>query len=256
MASSGRGSRSHKSSSSVSRASVLAQRVEVTVHVYDLLPPGRLSSILWTIGGALLHSGVVIKDREYAYGGHDRKGVSGVYWTRPKLEPPGGTFRCEILHGFTFCTEQEISDILNEASQKFQGTSYNLLTNNCNHFTSYLCERLTSKPAPTWLNRAASVGLALPCVVPREWITPPDADTAEGELLDEDQDEDDDENAGMLASDQRRRRREDVMSSDQASVHNGRVASRSQTPPPRRVSLKDTSGRDLPAGERAPMPRR
>lgn len=49
------------------------------------------------------------------------------------------------------------------------GTSYNLLTKNCNHFTSYLCEKLTSRSAPSWLNRAASIGVALPCVVPREW---------------------------------------------------------------------------------------
>lgn len=40
--------------------------------------------------------------------------MSGVYWTRPKLEPPGGTFRCEILHGFTFFSQQEITDIINE----------------------------------------------------------------------------------------------------------------------------------------------
>lgn len=94
------------------------------------------------------------------------------------------------------------------------------------------------------------MGLALPCVVPREWITPPDVDTADGELVDEDHDSDNDENAGMLASDQRRRQREEVGPSDK------RVTSRSQTPPPRKVSLKDTSGRDLPAGERAPMPKR
>ena len=50
------------------------------------------------------------------------------------------------------------------------GTSYNLLTKNCNHFTSYLCQKLTGRPAPSWLNRAASIGVALPCVVPREWI--------------------------------------------------------------------------------------
>lgn len=43
------------------------------------------------------------------------------------------------------------------------GTSYNLLTKNCNHFTSYLCEKLTGRSAPSWLNRAASIGVALPC---------------------------------------------------------------------------------------------
>jgi hypothetical protein len=37
----------------------------------------------------------------------------------------------------------------------------------------------------------------LPCMVPREWIEPPDVDTAEGELLDED-DQHTDERSRML----------------------------------------------------------
>lgn len=143
-----------------------------------------------------------------------------------------------------------------KTSAKFLGTSYNLLTNNCNHFTSYLCAQLTSKPAPTWLNRAASIGLALPCVVPREWISPPDHDTADGELVDEDEDED--ENAAMLRSDQRRRRREETAgsSSEDSGASDRRIVSRDDTPPPRLVSVRDTSGREMPVAERAPMPRR
>lgn len=46
------------------------------------------------------------------------------------------------------------------------GTSYNLLTKNCNHFTSFLCQKLTGRSAPSWLNRAASIGVALPCEYP------------------------------------------------------------------------------------------
>ncbi|KAF2761547.1 DUF862-domain-containing protein [Pseudovirgaria hyperparasitica] len=217
-----------------------AQRTEVKINVYDLLPPGRLSSFLWTIGGSLLHSGVVINGREYAYGGHDKQGLTGVYWTRPKSEPPGGTFRCELLQGFSFLADNELDIIIQEASQKFQGTSYNLLTNNCNHFTSYLCQALTSRPAPSWLNRAASIGVALPCVVPKEWIAPPDHETAEGELLDEE----DDESAAML-----RRHRADVEhhAYDDISRHRGsidRMESRNEG--------LDTSGRPMPPAERAP----
>lgn len=70
--------------------------------------------MLWTIGGALLHSGVVIKGKEYAYGGHDQKNKSGVYYTKPKFEPPGGTWRCDILQGFTFRTDEDIERIINE----------------------------------------------------------------------------------------------------------------------------------------------
>jgi hypothetical protein len=114
--------------------------------------------------------------------------MTGVYYTPPKTVPPGGTFKCEILHGFTMRPANEIEAIIKEASDVFQGTSYNLLSKNCNHFTAYLCEKLTGRPGPNWLNRAASIGVALPCVVPKEWIAPPDFETAEGELVDDDDD--------------------------------------------------------------------
>lgn len=83
--------------------------------------------------------------------------------------------------------------MVHEASEEFQGTSYNLLTRNCNHFTAHLCRRLTGRPGPAWLNRAASIGLALPCVVPREWIETPDYDDQGGELLEEGEGGDDDD---------------------------------------------------------------
>ena len=79
--------------------------------------PGRLSSTLWAFGTSLLHSGVVINDKEYAYGGHDHQGLSGVYWTKPRTEPPGGTFRSEILHGFTMRNEEEIDTIIKEVGR-------------------------------------------------------------------------------------------------------------------------------------------
>lgn len=203
----------------------------------------------------------MIRGKEYAYGGHNRRGTTGVYWTKPKFEPPGGTWRCDILQGFTFRTDKEIDAIIKEVSDEFLGQNYNLLTNNCNHFTSALCEKLTSKPAPSWLNRAAGIGVALPCVVPKEWISPPDHDTAEGELLEEDEEED--ESAAILASEQRRRQREAQRSGgqDQEGVEAGsslaggsRIFSKDDTPPPRPVAVKDTSGRDLPIAERAPVP--
>jgi len=177
------------------------QKKKVIINVYDLLPPGRLSSIIWTFGVALLHSGVVINDREYAFGGHHRRGLTGVYWTKPKTEPPGGTFRSEILHGFTYASDQEIEEIIRDvsstflpshrllsrftyseqASNEFLGPTYNLLTRNCNHFTSHLCMALTRQAAPAFLNRAASIGVALPCVVPAGWIEPPECEVTDDE---------------------------------------------------------------------------
>ncbi|KAF2722740.1 DUF862-domain-containing protein [Polychaeton citri CBS 116435] len=227
-----------RKSSTLSRRSTQQEKTEIIINVYDLLPPGKLSTLLWTLGGSLLHSGLVINDREYAYGGHARRNVTGVYYTRPRLEPPGGTFRCSILQGFSFRPRAEIEHIIHEVSQEFLGPGYNLLSHNCNHFTSVLCQRLTGRAAPSWLNRAASIGVALPCVVPRDWISPPECETMDEALVEEEEEEEDDHRSGR--------------DQGQGSAR----PYRDETPPPRLISLKDSSGRDLPTAERAPMPKR
>ncbi|KAI9737310.1 MAG: hypothetical protein M1818_005843 [Claussenomyces sp. TS43310] len=251
---------SRKPSGQTHRSTLSLQKTEVVINVYDLLPPGKFSSFLWTIGTSLLHSGVVINNKEYAFGGHDRHGMSGVYWTRPKTEPPGGTFKSEILQGFTLAPQDEIDAIIKEASEAFQGTAYNLLNKNCNHFTSYLCEKLTGRPGPSWLNRAASIGVALPCVVPKEWIAPPEYDTADGELLEEDDIHDAHETSRMLRtfSHERRnvdgRRREDEFTdedewdSEEERRHGGSGKGK--------ALIRDSSGRVVPPSERAPRPYR
>ncbi|KAI1768806.1 DUF862-domain-containing protein [Hypoxylon sp. FL1150] len=242
-----------RSSRQSHRSTLSLSRTEVLINVYDLLPPGRLSSVLWTVGASLLHSGVVINGKEYAYGGHDQRGMTGVYWTRPKTEPPGGTFRTEILHGFTFATQAEIDSIIRHASDEFQGTAYNLLTKNCNHFTSYLCLKLTGRPGPGWLNRAASIGVALPCVVPRDWIDPPDFETAEGELLeDNDSGFHDHEGTRMLRQDSARRYAMTESEEEGDSDWNNEGPRRYSVSSTGKASTRDTSGRALPRAERAP----
>ena len=86
------------------------------------------------------------------------------------------------------------------------GREYDLLSKNCNHFTSELCFELTGRRAPGWLNRADGVGVKFPCVVPKEWIGVPEAE--DEELVDEDG-VGENENEGML-SESRRRERQDV----------------------------------------------
>lgn len=218
--------------------------------------------MLWTVGVSLLHSGVVINGKEYAYGGHDQRGMTGVYWTRPRTEPPGGTFKAEILHGFTVRPQEEIDAILKEASEAFQGTAYNLLNKNCNHFTQYLCEKLTGRSGPAWLNRAASIGVALPCVVPRDWIAPPDFETADGELVDDDDDDDGhndaDERSGMLTdmdSSHRRHSSDRSRRTQLSDVQEGEEEEQSGSSGKGKRPARDTSGRIVPPAERAPIQR-
>ncbi|PQE25960.1 UPF0326 hag1 protein [Rutstroemia sp. NJR-2017a BBW] len=251
--------KSSRKSSQSHRSTLSLHKTDIVINVYDLLPPGKVSSVLWTLGTSLLHSGVVINNREYAFGGHDRKGMTGVYWAKPRLEPPGGTFKCEILQGFTVSPQAEIDAIIKEASEVFQGTSYNLLSRNCNHFTSYLCERLTGRPAPGWLNRAASIGVALPCMVPKEWITPPDYESADGALVEDDQ-TDSNERSRMLddtdTSFQRHsmddgRPEIDLMDDEWDSEEEMQRNKKGKG-----KDVRDTSGRIVPLSERAPKARR
>ncbi|KAI1300055.1 PPPDE putative peptidase domain-containing protein [Xylaria venustula] len=249
-------SSSSRTSRQSHRSTLSLTRTEIVINVYDLMSPGRVSDILWTFGTSLLHSGVVINGKEYAYGGHDRRGVTGVYWTQPQTEPPGGTFRTEILQGFTFATQTEIDSIIHRASLEFDGSAYNILTRNCNHFTSYLCQKLTGRPGPNWLNRAASIGGALPCVVPRHWIDPPDFVTADGELLGDDSDTDAHEGSSMLRPESSRRTLATSSNSQEDSDSEQEYRRGNKSKGKKKGSVRDSSGRRLPASERAPAPGR
>ncbi|KAI9890199.1 MAG: hypothetical protein M1814_004361 [Vezdaea aestivalis] len=240
-------SRKASSSSHGHRSTLSLQKTEVIINIYDLLPVGRLSSALWMFGSSLLHSAVVLGDKEYAFGGTEQKGVSGVYWTRPRTEPPGATFRAEILHGFTLQTEEDIQATLKEISTEFDGISYNLLTKNCNHFTSALCERLTSRPAPKWINRAAGIGLALPCIVPKQWIEPPDHDTADGELVD-DESQRSDSHAGLLDESPRTMNNVDDDESSATDPSSHRASNILQNGR-RSREVRDTASRMIPPSE-------
>ena len=206
-----------------------------------------------------MHSAVVINGKEYAYGGHDKRGMTGVYWTAPRQVPPGGTFKCEILHGFTVRPQSEVDTIIKEASEAFQGTAYNLLSKNCNHFTQYLCEKLTGRTGPAWLNRAASIGVALPCVVPREWIAPPDFETAEGELFDDDG-HTLDERSHMLNQSGRRHSVDDsrngLASLPEGESWDVEIDRHSAGKMNGKGLIRDTSGRIVPPADIAPLPTR
>lgn len=157
-------------------------------------------------------------------------------------------FKTEILHGMTFATQAEIDSIIKSTSEDFPGTSYNLLTKNCNHFTQTLCERLTGRRGPAWLNRAAQIGVALPCVVPRDWLEPPDFETADGELVEEDEDDiDANEGTGFLSRGNSYRESIADSRDDVGTQSGGANKGKGKA-----TGARDSSGRALPAAERAP----
>lgn len=148
----------------------------ISINVYDLLPESRLSSFMWISGISICHSGVVIKDEEWAFGGHDIEGVSGVYVTAPRAVPDNATFRTTIPIGFTSLSDKEIRRELDKLRAEFTGPSYDLLHKNCNHFVQEACVALCGVSPPAWINRIAGFGAKLPVCVSEAWVNPPPAE--------------------------------------------------------------------------------
>jgi hypothetical protein len=124
-------------------------------------------------------------------------------------------------------------------------------------------------------------------MVPKEWVAPPDVETAEGDLVDSyadeeggEEDEHAHERAGMLEADRRMKEREaqhmaqkageasgrrhggctDTSADDdetfgQSLAGGARIKADNQSPPARFVSRRDSAGRELPVAERAPIPK-
>lgn len=105
---------------------------------------------------------------------------------------------------------------------------------------------LTGQPAPAYLNRAASIGVALPCVVPAGWVEPPECDL-------DDADDDDDEQARLTSNAGGGRNRRHSVGDEDAwgdgsSSDEGGVERRSGV-------VRDAGGRQLPVAERARVDR-
>ncbi|KAI7864040.1 PPPDE putative peptidase domain-containing protein, partial [Spinellus fusiger] len=122
----------------------------------------------------IYHSGVEIHGHEYCFGGHDYQNITGVFAVEAKVGPPGLLYKTSIHVGYTTLSEEAVEQTLKELSKDFVGPSYNLLTRNCNHFTDALIRRLVNTSAPRWINRAAKLGAMIPCMIPTEWVGPPE----------------------------------------------------------------------------------
>lgn len=151
-------------------------RVAVHLNVYDLLHPEKPEAIstlnwyLYGLGMGLYHSGVSVFGTEYCFGGHAGD-YTGVFEVTPRTAPEA-RFRESIVIGYTALDPIDVSLIINQMAEHWGGSSYNLLTRNCNHFASELCEKLTGAQAPAWINRLAWMGEKARFLLPEGIETP------------------------------------------------------------------------------------
>lgn len=100
---------------------------------------------------------------EYGFGAHEYP-TSGIFEVEPR-NCPGFIFRRSILLGSTNMSGSEFRSFMECLSSKYHGDSYHLIAKNCNHFTDEVCQELTGKPIPAWINRLARVGENSLCII-------------------------------------------------------------------------------------------
>ncbi|XP_010417673.1 PREDICTED: deSI-like protein At4g17486 isoform X1 [Camelina sativa] len=137
-----------KNSSFVDRGNV-----PVYLNVYDLTP---FNGYAYWLGLGVYHSGVEVHGIEYAFGAHEYPST-GIFEGEPK-QCEGFTFRKSILIGKTDLGPLEVRATMEQLADKYKGSSYNLITKNCNHFCDETCIKLTGNPIPSWVNRLARIG--------------------------------------------------------------------------------------------------
>ncbi|KHN44096.1 UPF0326 protein [Glycine soja] len=179
----------------------------VYLNVYDLTPA---NNYLYAFGVGIFHSGIEVHGMEYGFGAHEYP-TSGIFEVEPR-SCPGFIFRCSVLLGRNDMSYSEFRSFMERLSVKFHGDSYHLIAKNCNHFTDEVCQQLTGKPIPAWINRLARVGSFCNCLLPEslqvaavrhlpEHLALSDDEGLESDgLSDSDESEDEDSNHHLLTT--------------------------------------------------------
>ncbi|KAK4837955.1 hypothetical protein QYF36_009813 [Acer negundo] len=140
---------------------------DVILHIYDVTNSGseKTNNTIMQINkifkdgigvGGIFHSAVqVYGEDEWSFGFCEQG--SGVF-SCPSSKNPMYTYRENIVLGQTNFSIFKVNQILRELSREWPGSSYDLLSKNCNHFCDELCEKLGVPKLPGWVNRFANAG--------------------------------------------------------------------------------------------------
>ncbi|KAH7557684.1 hypothetical protein JRO89_XS11G0201100 [Xanthoceras sorbifolium] len=144
-----------------------ATAMDVILHIYDVTNSGsdKTNNTIMQINkifkdgigiGGIFHSAVQVLSLS----------ISLVFKEKEKLTFVLRTLYMERKNGLLvfvnrdleFLVAHLVNQILRELSREWPGSSYDLLSRNCNHFCDELCERLGVPKLPGWVNRFANAG--------------------------------------------------------------------------------------------------
>mmetsp|Transcript_45127 Transcript_45127/g.106306 ORF Transcript_45127/g.106306 Transcript_45127/m.106306 type:complete len:401 (-) Transcript_45127:37-1239(-) len=142
------------------------ETLTVKVNVYDLVwesgdgkGKGKNAGLV-DIGLGFFHSGLEIWGKEISFG-HSKRYQSGVFAVKPKSAQeymPHTRFRTTVEIASVNISRQSVDQLLSRLAAKYTSNSYDVIRNNCNHFTEELCIALCAKSIPEWINRPAKMG--------------------------------------------------------------------------------------------------
>ncbi|KAI0985355.1 hypothetical protein GJ496_001182 [Pomphorhynchus laevis] len=121
---------------------------EVYLNVYDIMADSKpilsrsISTLLRNTG--IYHTAVMIDGWEFYYG---QRVVCRFGYMQLPLKYSGFMGNC-------YLNNQQINEILNRLSAKYNHLSYNLISHNCNNFTDELLFYLVGGKLPSWVNRS------------------------------------------------------------------------------------------------------
>ena len=125
---------------------------KVTLNVYDLAP---VNQYLYGVGLGFYHTGVEINGREWSFGGSPEMMGTGVFDSEP-LAVDQDAYRGSVEMG-KVSSVSEFYKIIDQIKDEFPAKDYNVLTRNCNHFSSALCRRILDRDIPAYINRMANM---------------------------------------------------------------------------------------------------
>ena len=119
---------------------------KVILRIYKIGTPQMvilLNSIAKTKFEAIWHTSIEIFNKEYYFG--DR-----IYISEPNKTSHGVPYKIFEL-GDTSISKEEFDMFLNNISEQFGPKTYNILLNNCNHFSNICSLFLCDKPIPQYI---------------------------------------------------------------------------------------------------------
>lgn len=134
--------------------------MDIYINIYNMHP---LNDYLQYIGVGAYHSAISVGDIEISFG---KK--KGIYYT--KKNNTQEFLRDSILIDKTYLHDYEIYNKINSFEYMFNASSYDVITNNCNHFTKTIVDKIFFKDSPSYINRLADFLSCFTCILPYDFI--------------------------------------------------------------------------------------